>query len=178
MNYCLQNYSLLKKIFAITLLVSFLFNQIGYYFLYNPGKAVNEKMEKYIFRSLGDEDCVLINYDENIEKITWQKYGTDFLMNGEEYDIAKTKNIGGKTYFYCITDTREGQLIQFISQQQHSNHPNQTDYVVNYLDEFILDTEPETATLKIIKQKTGALNDFLLTAVKKIILPPPRTAIS
>ena len=130
-------------------------------------------MEKFLFSSLDDKDCELINYTDNARRIHWQKYGTDFLLDGEEYDVVKSKNINGKVYLYCITDTKEHELLSHISTANGTRHTDSATHEVSSLDEFTI-TEMATIINRDDKKQYPALdNNFLAGRSFKIIEPPP-----
>ena len=111
-----------KRYLSAALLLIFLFNVGGYFFYF---KFLQYKLQKEIkqeIRSgLKEDELLLIIVPINEKnQITWVKKNKEFLYQGEMYDIIKTKNQNQKTYYYCINDLREKNLIANFNKNHNS----------------------------------------------------------
>ena len=76
-----------------------------------------EMMER--IRSFASVDeLVKIEMNNNIR---WEEKGKEFSMNGELFDVVRTKTINGKTILYCLNDTKEQQIINEYNNQTKNN---------------------------------------------------------
>ncbi len=116
----------MKKFISIVLIFIYL-PTIGEFYLWFIVKqyGIHQEVRQTIKKGLNDEDLVIIvDSSGNNQGIFWIEKGKEFLYKWEMYDVVKTKVIGEKTYYYCLNDTREKQLISTYS-KTHNTKSNQ-----------------------------------------------------
>ena len=102
----------LKKFYTISILALMAFSQIGYYIVaHQMQEQRKEYIRKLLYQSIDENTLTVIDYTSNNKKIFWEEEGKEFFFNRKMYDLVKTKLINGKTYFYCINDEKEKELI-------------------------------------------------------------------
>jgi hypothetical protein len=101
----------LKKILVYLLLFLFLFNSMGYYFVFELHKyRVKKEMQ-----TLADKCAVALTilkiadaeYDREFQRIDKK----EIRYKGALYDVIKEIQTGGTTIFYCIHDKKEENLL-------------------------------------------------------------------
>ncbi len=103
---------MLKKLLLIILIAVLACSQVGYYVIMHHSQYVQKKVIKErIFQQLKDEELEIISLTDNKQHIYWEEEGKEFLLNGEMYDVVKTKRINGIIILYCINDKKEKSLI-------------------------------------------------------------------
>lgn len=104
--------TVLKKFLLIILIAVLAYSQIGYYFIMHYSQHVQKRViQEEIYQQLKDEELEIISLTDNKQHINWEEEGKEFLLNGEMYDVVKTKTINGKLILYCINDKKEKSLI-------------------------------------------------------------------
>lgn len=115
--------------------------------------------------------------EEYKDKIKWEEQGKEFYLDGEIYDVVRTKEQGDKTVLYCLKDTKEQQLL-------------------DHLVKLVKDTRKNSRSGKIIKapvntyeapitdiklgltfphrEKYACFTSPLHSSVKEIHVPPPK----
>lgn len=111
----------MKKALSVILPLIFLFNLGGYYLWFSIKQyLIQQEVKQEIRKGLDDNALSLVVIDsDKISGLHWIKPGKEFIHAGKMYDVVKTRISGSKSYFYCINDVREKQLIG--SFQQNSN---------------------------------------------------------
>ena len=137
-------------------------------------------METILFNTLREheKECTAINFNENASHIQWQKDGTDFLLNGEEYDVVKTKMINGSIYLLVITDKEEAQRLSDISLSYAVEHSGGVDYQLIFSDDYVLDEISYPAIRFYSNQSLTMINNSLKDVTRDILLPPPQAFLS
>ena len=102
---------MLKKLSLIVIIAVLAYSQVGYYFVmrhhqYEQKEAIKEK----IFRQFKEEELEIISLSDN-KNIYWEEDGKEFLLNGQMFDVVRTKTVNGKQVLYCINDKKEKTLI-------------------------------------------------------------------
>lgn len=156
----------------------FFYTQIVYYLVYTVMRyGETEKIEQHILSTLPENECEIINLTLNADKIYWEKEGEIFILNGVMYDVAKTKNINGNIYGYCITEKKEVEIMLDYSLKISSAGHNETDFDLSFSPEFIL--QNNKANIKNPLEYSLAISSIYKTPLtqrgKDIILPPPRS---
>ncbi len=102
----------LKKILLIILIAVLTFSQLGYYLLMRDAQfSQKEAVKEEIKNNLKDEELEIISFTDNKLNIFWEEEEKEFLLNGEMYDVVKTKTVNGKQLLYCINDKKEKSLV-------------------------------------------------------------------
>lgn len=99
--------------------------QAGYYFtwLYAQHQA-KEEMKEQLVKNLPDEMLEAIPLTGNTDNIKWEEEGKEFSLNGEMYDVVRTRTVKGKTVLYCMNDKKERDLLSHLSNTVQSSHQN------------------------------------------------------
>ncbi|MEI6456384.1 MAG: hypothetical protein WCO93_08850 [bacterium] len=110
----------MKKVAALILLLIFLFNSMGYYFLFEVNRAlVKREMTAYMKRTGIKLSILKISnpvHNPDFKRIDKR----EFLYQGRMYDILKEVKQGAVTVFYCIHDEKEQNLIAGFKRVSHS----------------------------------------------------------
>lgn len=102
---------MLKKLSLIIIITVLGYSQVGYYFVMRHFQdEQKEAIREKILAELKDEQLAVISVNNN-QNIYWEEEGKEFLLNGEMYDVVKTKIVNGKAMLYCINDKKEKSLI-------------------------------------------------------------------
>ncbi len=168
----------MKKIFTIIILLIFFCNQVAYYLVYTVIRyGETEKIEHHILSTLPENECEIINITLNADKIHWEKEGEVFILNGVMYDVAKTENINGNMYGYCITEKKEMEIMLDYSLEISNAGHSVTDFDLAFCPEFIL--QNNKANIKKPLVYSLAISSIYKTPLtqrgKDIIVPPPRS---
>ncbi|PKP23650.1 MAG: hypothetical protein CVU06_07175 [Bacteroidetes bacterium HGW-Bacteroidetes-22] len=117
----------MKKIISIILISCFLFNICSYQVLFTAlQNHIQREIRQKIREGLADDDLTLVMVPEGKKsEIVWLKQDKEFELNGEMYDVVKTKVIDQKRYYYCVCDIKEKQLIANYN-KTHNNWRNRT----------------------------------------------------
>ena len=99
----------MKKIVAILFLAIIFINQLGYYFLHNIQQyQLKQEIKRAMLSAIPESALELI---AETDQLVWEEEGKEFHLNGEMYDVVKTKTHNGKTVYYCINDKKEKRLL-------------------------------------------------------------------
>ena len=168
----------MKKISAILLLCFYLPN-IGEFYLWFTIKqyGIHQEVRQTIKRGLNEEDLVLIvDSPGNHQGIFWIEKGKEFLYKREMYDVVKSKISGEKTYYYCLNDTKEKQLISDYT-KAHDSKSNQDKRLKRI---FNNDYFPQYIELPYSKSATNHRFARLLIYYKSFVSskpsPPPKAS--
>lgn len=106
----------MKKTVTIIFLSLIFLNQVGYYFSYLiQQEIIKESVTAQLLANLPDEVFEVVIADEKNEAFSWKENGKEFTLNGELFDVAKTKQQNGKTILLAVKDVKEDALIkQFV----------------------------------------------------------------
>jgi len=109
-----------KKIVAAFILLVFLFNSMGYYFLFEVNKAlVKREMAGRMKRSEFSLSVLTIeNPGTNPEFRRIEK--KEFIYRGKMYDVIREVRKGSCSVFYCIHDEKEQNLLAGFKKVSHS----------------------------------------------------------
>jgi hypothetical protein len=137
----------MKKTVSILLIVSFVFNTIGFYVLFFAVKYQNkERITELIHKGIVDDHLILLKIPKKItsqNNASFQRIESDELKyNGNMYDIVKEESHDGLIYFYCISDEVEDEIIASIeSYTQNNSFNNQlkNKYNQNFIKQLLKD---------------------------------------
>jgi hypothetical protein len=105
----------LKKAFTYLLLVIFVFNSMGYFFIFELNKLM---IKREIIRHIQKDTSAFIvlmvaNVDDNPDFRRTDDHEIEF--RGNLYDVILEKCNQGTTTFYCLHDTNEENLLAGFS---------------------------------------------------------------
>jgi hypothetical protein len=110
----------LKKAAASFLLFIFLFNSMGYYFLFEVNRAlVKREMTAQMQRS--GVKLSILRISDPVRNPDFKRLDKrEFLYQGKMYDILKEVKKGAVSIFYCIHDEKEQKLLAGFKKVCHS----------------------------------------------------------
>ena len=113
----------LRNLSVISLLVLFVISQVGYYCVYHyQQNRIKEDVKRQLFANVPESSLLVFEIDT--PGIEWEEEGKEFYLHGELFDVAKIKNVAGKTFIYCINDKKEEKLLQDLAQTIKSQTDN------------------------------------------------------
>ena len=170
----------LRNLSVISLLVLFVISQVGYYCVYHyQQNRIKEDVKRQLFANVPESSLLVFEIDT--PGIEWEEEGKEFYLHGELFDVAKIKNVAGKTFIYCINDKKEEKLLQDLAQTIKSQTDNNgsgksgkheikfqiTDLTIKHLENISV-FDPA------LSYRYFSFDAELLTSFKKIKVPPPR----
>ena len=130
---------LMKKLFAIFLVALFLFNTVGYYFVFSYNQYTIRKEIHCLIRTRYFEgSCIMLQISTPLlnSDFKWLETG-EFRYKGVLYDVISEKSVGQITTFHCINDKQEEKLIAGLSHSQEfafgQNNPARTKHATAML---------------------------------------------
>lgn len=111
----------MKKPAALFLLSIFLFNTVGFFFVFKIEQSIVKSEVQLKIKSGFDPselEAVTINKN-NLAAVQWLKPGKEMRYHGQLYDIVKSTETSSTITFYCIDDTKEKAL--FSKLEDHIN---------------------------------------------------------
>lgn len=163
----------MKKLIAISFLSVIFINQLGYYCLHSLQQyQVRKEIRKAILASIPESELEIISANDKLE---WEEEGKEFYLDGHMYDVVSTKLLNGKTYYYCINDTKEKQLLDHLANIVKSARRNSGKSFIKFQ---VIDSElPQMETIAIlvtVKEQYITVTPRLMFSATEIPLPPPR----
>ena len=108
-----------KRITSITLLSLFLFNIVGYYFLFLISDFENRnKMQTNLLQS--SLETIRISKSE-IAEVIFKDGGKEISFNGEMYDVKSKSESGNYFIFNCKYDKKETSLLAGLTTHVKGN---------------------------------------------------------
>jgi len=113
----------MKKSFSILLLGIFLFNTMGYYFVFKVNQSmIRSEIRGMINSGFHKEMCILIKIDRPDSNPNFKKTDLhEFSYCGRLYDIVSESVKGNMIWYYCINDKQEERLIAGFEKIQNLN---------------------------------------------------------
>jgi hypothetical protein len=113
----------MKKSFSVLLLGIFLFNTMGYYFVFKVNQSIIQFQIRGIINSgFHNEMCILVKIDRPESNPNFKKTDLhEFSYCGRLYDIVSESVKGNTTWYYCINDKLEERLIAGFEKIQNLN---------------------------------------------------------
>lgn len=169
----------MKKLIASSFLSLIFISQVGYYFFYAYEQhLIKEKVKEEFLAGVPESSLLLFVQEQYINRIEWEEEGKEFYLDGNLYDVAKTKQVKGHTYLYCLNDQREKELLKEFANTVHGNHGNgksEKQTIKNQVSVFIVHkTEVESLSFIIPSQKFSNPAVSFKSSYKEIAVPPPK----
>jgi len=167
----------MRKFTSLILLIIILFVSNGYYLYFKYLQHnIQQEIKQKIRKGLDEKDLeVIIVPFSNNKEIIWTKKNKEFKYKGAMYDIVKTKIKNGKSYYFCINDIREKQLItSFIN--NNNRRRNKTLIVIKKVlsNKYFF----EKFSLKIIINKLdiyfSEYQQIYKSQTVDVLSPPPK----
>ena len=106
-----RNTQVLRKTLAYLLLFLFLFNSLGYYFIFELYKY-HVKKEMQVQATKDSEVVTILKIAEAEHDPAFQRVEKkEIRYKGSLYDVIKEVQVGRTTIFYCIHDKKEEILL-------------------------------------------------------------------
>lgn len=169
---------MLKKLSLILIIAVLAYSQVGYYFVMRHQQhEKKESIKEKIFVQLKDEVLDAISLPENQQKISWEEEGKEFSLNGEMYDVVKTKIINGKVVLFCINDKKERALIDnynLLTKQNSSPDKKGKNTVDNSINLFVYSEEANVQHPQISCTQFSSFTSPLAINIADKVSPPPK----
>lgn len=121
----------MKKLIALFFILVFLFNSMGYFVVFQLEQfAAREEMRSNIDLGVFDSRITVLSINNTLLSNTnssFQKFGNEFIYNGQLYDIVKSENKGNETVFYVLNDQKEEHLFASLENHFQSHQEGTTD---------------------------------------------------
>ena len=157
-------------------------SQIGYHFIYIiQQNEAKEEAERELLAKLPESSLELIDLAANKNDIDWEEEGKEFYLHGQMYDVAKTKDIEGKTILYCLNDKKEELVLQDLSKavrsgnDQNADNKNGQHTIKFQLTDLFAFTENTAIIIQPASQEHIGFKVSIVSTIKEIITPPPNT---
>ena len=167
----------MKKALASSLLTILFTSQVGYYFIYTIHQhIIKEEIERELLAHIPEPSLEVIIAEQVADKIVWEEKNKEFSLDGILYDVARIEKKEGKTFFYCINDKKEKQLLDSLVKAVNKNHDNKqgrNNIKSLIIDLLCMNIEEEPATFSC----PSAYSSFSVTLVssfEEINSPPPK----
>ncbi|HYC27338.1 MAG TPA: hypothetical protein VEB42_00965 [Chitinophagaceae bacterium] len=168
----------MKKLVAISLLLIVFFNQLGYYFIHSLQQyQARQEIKRTLLANLPESELEVISAPA--EKLQWEEDGKEFYYHGQMYDVVSMKVLHGKTFYYCINDTKEKQLLdQLVRVVRSSNEEGKSTSAKNIIKYMVIDSElPDTGIPLVCltsKPEYTTFTSQLASSDHEVIPQPPR----
>jgi hypothetical protein len=172
----------MRKAFSILLLSFFLFNTIGYYFLFLVLDNSNRKEIQATFTPASVTETLRIPRSE-LKNLVFKENDNEILYKGEVYDIKDRSLDGDYIVFNCFKDNTEKNLLTGLDNQVKNNsypgeNKKQNDSSKNPVkDLYFLEKQAfiPSSSLHIFQSVFCNLPSAILLPLP---LPPPEVALS
>ena len=103
----------MKRVFAALILVVFLFNIMGYYFVFSYNHfMVRSEMKNLIKAGYFKDSFIVLKVDNPLLNKDFRRVGPgEFIFRDQLYDIIKEEKEGNSIVFLCINDKNEEDLL-------------------------------------------------------------------
>jgi hypothetical protein len=113
----------IAKLISWSLLLIFLYNVAGYFFIFRLEQSVlkKETIQHIQFQHLEGQLKVIAFRNADLKNVEWMEQGEEMRYKGKLYDIARILKTADSTVYYCQSDEHEDQL--YIQLDDHiKNH--------------------------------------------------------
>jgi len=177
----LRSMQLRKTITSASFFFALFFSQAGYYFIYSiQENYLQEQSEEKINSGVPDETLTAIDFGAEEKNIQWKELGKEFYLHGQIFDIAKKKNVNGKTIIYCLNDRSEGKLLQEFNKVARSGSDQNTDgknskQTTKFQFTDLIIAAKKTSVIDVdLGQNYFSFDDKNMTRLIEVKSPPPR----
>ena len=169
-----------KRIAILSLLTLFLFNIIGYYFVFLVVDSENRNEIQGALIHDTSLQTIRISKSE-LKNVILKDGGKEIEVNGEMYDVLSVSTDGDFLVFKCVNDKNERNLFSVLDKQvknnSDSNSPEkkQNDSTKNPVKELFC-FEKNNFVSNFLFVEFPAINGKLQTVNLSLLSPPPKTA--
>ena len=174
----------MKRIAVIALLFVFLFNTMGYLVVYRYNRYVLRRDMVALIRSGSFHEKIFILkvlQPEKQPRFHWLKKN-EFSWLGSLYDVVTMRKAGDTTFFYCLHDRKEEDLLTDYSLflKRHNSTANQSHSVLSLLSSLItqaLVQQPDFAAVSPgVNFQFAEFRQVFASVCQACTAPPPKTA--
>jgi len=171
--------SALKKLISICFLLIIMVSQYGHYVIYTlQDIQIEHEFKSRFLAGIPDSSLEIIQDNKDIR---WKEEGKEFFLDGEMYDVVKTKLVDGKKQYAVLKDRVEKQLEHDFGNIMKSNNENSSanKHALKFqAGIFIIPGAPEILlSFKNLKPSCFSGKYALLTHPKTVIPTPPWAVI-
>lgn len=133
-------------------------------------------MERELLAQIPESSFEVIVAEDVADKMEWEEKGKEFYLDGEMYDVAKTKIKNGKTYLYCLNDKKEKQILNELSKAVDGNHntKQQKNTLKSPLPDLVCMSSEEELSIFSVPSAYSLFNVTLTSSFEEICMPPPK----
>lgn len=171
---------LLKRIVAVSFLLVIFTSQTAYYFLYiyHQYEARSER-QRELLASLPDGQLEIIIEENYRNRLYWKEYGKEFQLNGEMYDVIRTKEVDGRVLLYCLRDHEEKKVLDNLAKYvRHANHKNNNSSKsfakITTADYEASRNELLPGVSCFLKLDYASFSATIISPYREILVPPPK----
>jgi hypothetical protein len=178
------------KLIALLITVLFLYNSLGYLFLYFPAshlikhfvhKALKEK-------KINSEDLSILAFNlsdlkNNKYDFIWKKPGKEFRFNGKMFDIEDKVESGDTVYYTVYYDHNENILEELFSLQQLDNKKDKSQNTIQrvllvglyyeQLKYYFTDLRDTNSSNLLLNKNEAVFHNY----ISDVPTPPPRNIV-
>jgi len=155
-------------------------SHVSYYFAYLFQQyELKEAIKHQLLSRLPESSLEVISLDANKQDIKWKEDGREFYLHGKLYDVARIKNVNGKSLLYCINDKKEEALLKELSKivKAGNDRAGNKDgrYTIKFQTyDFMLAIEKMAIPESTVSQKYFNFDLSAVSCIKEVNGPPPR----
>lgn len=112
----------MKAVVSSFLLMLLMFQLVGYFLVFKIRQnEIRQEIKQQILAGIPDNKLVLLKIHDSLtrqpnQQFRWIHKG-EFRYQGQMYDIVRSMFMDGETWFYCIADHKETQLVTNLEKQ-------------------------------------------------------------
>ena len=178
------------KIVALLISVLFLYNSLGYLFLYFPASHL---IKHFVHKSIKEkkikpEDLSILAFNlsdlkNNKYDFIWKKPGKEFRFNGKMYDIEDKVVSGDSVYYTVYYDHKENILEELFSLQQSDNKKDKSQNTAQrvllvglfyeQLKYYFTDLQDIKSSNLLLNKNEAVFHNF----ISDVPTPPPKNIV-
>lgn len=134
-------------------------------------------MRRTLLANIPESELEIIS--DSHEPLQWEEHGKEFYYRGQMYDVVTMKVLHGKTFYYCINDTKEKQLLdKLVKVVRSSNEDGKNSSGKNIIKYMTIDSELPDNDLPLVqfiaKQQYNTFTSQLASSIHEVIPQPPQ----
>ena len=178
------------KLIALLITVLFLYNSLGYLFLYFPAShLIKYFVDKAIKENnIKPEDLSILAFKlsdlkNNKYDFIWKKPGKEFRFNDNMYDIEDKVVCGDSVYYTVYYDHKENILEELFSLQQADNKKDKSPSSVQrvlliglyyeHIKNYFIDLQDINTSNLLLNKNEAVFHNY----ISDVPTPPPRSIV-
>lgn len=171
----------MKKVTVILLMLILGYIQVGYYVhSLQQREDAKQEFKRAMVASVPDSLLNTFVLSDIQKSIEWEEVGKEFWFDGNLYDVVKQSVIDGKTYLYCLSDTKEKSVVEKeikITTNNATNTGKNQKTLKFSIPDFTMIANESFGRLPLIDvTRFSTLNPSILSEVRDIDSPPPQVS--